>query len=111
MRKSFGFYKSLVKRFLRRFSVKLKPKVSEIWKKKLMKTAQDVEDFLRKKPKSNSTHHINMLVHSQSKSRCKVGDVFDESIEPEKDETIQRVSDCPGFGFSDHRANKYPTMA
>ena len=93
--RSFGFYKSLVKRFLRRFSAKLKPKDSDIWNKKLMKTAQDVEDFSRKKPKSNSTHHINMLVHSsQSKSRLKNGDVFDTSSKSEKDENIQKVSDA-----------------
>ena len=84
--RSFGFYKSLVKRFLRRFSAKLKPKDSDIWHKKLTKTAKDVEDFLRKKPKSNSTHHVNMLVHCLSKSRLKAGDVFDTSSKSEKDE-------------------------
>ena len=72
----------------------MKPKDSEIWNKKLIKTAKDVEDFLRKKPKSNSTHHVNMLVHCLSNSRLKAGDVFDTSSKSEKDENIQKVSDA-----------------
>mgnify|MGYP006975448904 CR=1 FL=1 len=60
----FRFYKSLIKRFLRRFSVKLKPKVAEIWKNKLLKTAEDVKEFSMKKPESNSTHHVNVRARS-----------------------------------------------
>ena len=56
--KRFGFYKSLIKRFLKKFSVKLKPKVTEIWENKLLKTAQDVKEFSMKKPESDSTHHV-----------------------------------------------------
>ena len=64
--KSLGYYKSLVKRFLKRLLVKLKPKDLKIWKEKLLRIAQDVEEFLMKKPNSSSTHHVNMLMVSPS---------------------------------------------
>ena len=73
--------------------MKLKPKVSEIWENKLLKTAQDVKEFSMKKPDSNSTHHVNMFVHGQSKSRLKFGDASEASIKSEKDENFQKMSD------------------
>ena len=94
VRRSLGYYKSLVLRFLKRFSVKLKSRETIIWKEKLDKTSKDVENFLNKKPKFNSTHQVNSLVHAKSESRLKVGGVFDASGKlRKKKENAKKVND------------------
>jgi hypothetical protein len=69
-----GYYKSLVKRFLKRFSAKLKSREPGIWKEKLYKTVKDVNKFLRAKSSPNSTCEANTVkseVLSQSKPEKK----------------------------------------
>ena len=46
--KTLGYYKFLVKKFLQRFSAKLKQKELVIWQQKLARTSKDVEEFLTK---------------------------------------------------------------
>ena len=46
--RSLGFYKFLIKKFLQRFSAKLKQKEHIIWQEKLARTSKDVEEFLTK---------------------------------------------------------------
>ena len=49
MKGSLSYYINLVKKFLKRFSVKLEFKEEESWQEKLAKTSKDVEEFLTKK--------------------------------------------------------------
>ena len=56
-----GYYRSLIKRFLKRFSVKLKPREPTIWKEKLQKTVKDVKKFLEEKSIPNSTCEANTV--------------------------------------------------
>jgi uncharacterized protein with ParB-like and HNH nuclease domain len=63
-----GYYRSLIKRFLKRFSAKLKPREPEIWKEKLSKTVKDVTKFLREKMMPNSTCETSTI---KSKSSTK----------------------------------------
>ena len=94
VRRSLGNYKSLVIKFIKRFSVKLKLKEPIIWKEKLDKTSKDVENFLSKKPKFNSTYKVNSLVHAKSESRIKVGGVFDASGKlKKKKKTAKKAKD------------------
>ena len=80
-----GYYRSLIKRFLKRFSAKLKPREPGIWKEKLSKTVRDVTKFLREKRTPNSTCETNTL---KSKSSNKAGATFDRSCNPEKNKNV-----------------------
>ena len=81
--RSLGYYKNLVKRFLKRFSVKLKPKEIAIWQEKFVKTSKDVEDFLSKKRKSHSSFRANILMRLES--NYKLGEVHNVSSKFKKD--------------------------
>ena len=79
-----GYYRSLIKRFLKRFSTKMKPREPEIWKEKLSKTAKDVAKFLRDEIKPDSTCKTSTL---DSKTPSKVSAAFATASKPEKKET------------------------
>lgn len=83
--RSLGYYKSLVMRFLRRFSAKLKPREPRIWKEKLSKTVQDVTKLLQEKSKHKFTCKTST---TKSKSASNVGPVFDASSKTEKNENV-----------------------
>ena len=89
MCKSLAYYKNLVKKFLKRFSSKLKSKEHSIWKEKSEKTSQDVKKFMTKK--SNFSYRVNMMTRGKSKSSSKVGDTFDASSRFEKDKNVHNV--------------------
>jgi hypothetical protein len=55
MKSVLGNYRSLLKRFLKRFSTRMKPREPGIWKDKLSKTVRDVTKFLEEKSILNST--------------------------------------------------------
>jgi hypothetical protein len=81
--RSLGYYKSLVMRFLRRFSAKLKPREPRIWKEKLSKTVQDVTKLLQEKSKHKFTCKTST---TKSKSASNVG--------PERECSQEESSDC-----------------
>ena len=95
VRKSLRYYKNLVKKFLKRFSVRLKSGEIPIWQEKLAKTAADVYEFLSKKEKSksSSSHHVNIMVRDKTKG-SRVGDPFDASSKCIKDENVQKLHVC-----------------
>ena len=76
-----GYYRSLIKRFLKRFSAKLKPREPAIWKEKLSKTVIDVTKFLREKMMLDSTCETSTL---NSKSSSKAGAALDAFCKPKK---------------------------
>ena len=74
MKSVLGYYRSLIKRFLKRFSARMKPREPGIWKEKLSKTVRDVMKFLEEKSTPNSTCEANTIKSkalSQSKPEKK----------------------------------------
>ena len=85
-----GYYKSLIMRFIKRFSMRLKPKEPGIWKEKLSRTVKDVKKFLGEKTPPNSTHSTSTV---KFKSASKVGIAFDISSKTEKNKNVVKKAE------------------
>ena len=90
--KSLGYYKNLIKKFIKRFPSKLKSKEHDIWQGKIEKTSQDVKNFLSKKSEVKSSYLVNAIVLDEPKSSTKVADVFDASSKSKKARYVQNVA-------------------
>ena len=85
--KTLSYYKKLVNKFLARFSMKLKLNEFSIWKAKLGKTTEDVNDFLKNKkkvqPNSGNKKHKSKTSSSRMNSINKVSQTELESSKAE----------------------------
>ena len=86
VRSLLGYYRSLSKRFLVRFSGKLKPREVEIWNEKIKKTVKDVTQFLKEKATVNSTSETNIKPPTMS------GNAFDAPSRIDENQTSVKES-------------------
>ena len=71
--RSLGFYMFLIKKFLQRFSAKLKQKENLIWKEKLTRTSTDVKKFLTKAEVHHHGKNKNVLAEKEVKKMVSCG--------------------------------------